>query len=79
MRITSKGQVTIPLEIRQQLGLQPWTEVEFDVAPEGQGVTVRKKVGGRSRGDRLLAALRQSPRPKPGMSTDELMALTRGE
>jgi len=31
MRITSKGQVTIPVEIREQLGLTPNTEVEFEV------------------------------------------------
>ena len=31
MRLTSKGQVTIPLEIRRQLGLEPGTHVEFDV------------------------------------------------
>jgi AbrB family looped-hinge helix DNA binding protein len=77
--MTTKGQVTIPLQIRQKIGLQPWTEVEFEVTPDGQGVTLRRKAGGQSRGDRLLAALRQSPRPKPGMSTNELMALTRGE
>jgi bifunctional DNA-binding transcriptional regulator/antitoxin component of YhaV-PrlF toxin-antitoxin module len=29
MKITSKGQVTILLEIRQKLGLLPNTEVEF--------------------------------------------------
>ena len=31
MRITSKGQVTIPIEIREKLGLLPNTEVEFEV------------------------------------------------
>ena len=31
MRITSKGQVTIPIEIRERAGLLPQTEVEFDV------------------------------------------------
>lgn len=29
MRITSKGQVTIPAEIREQAGLLPHTEVDF--------------------------------------------------
>ena len=50
MRITSKGQVTIPQEIRDRLGLQPETEVAFEVI----GNTVRiRKVGdrpGRGRG-----------------------------
>jgi AbrB family looped-hinge helix DNA binding protein len=77
MRLTSKGQVTIPLAIRQRLGLQPWTEVEFEV--DGDSVRVRKKAGARSRGQRLLDAMRRAPRPKPGMTTDQLMALTRGE
>jgi AbrB family looped-hinge helix DNA binding protein len=76
MRLTSKGQVTIPLAIRQKLGLLPWTEVEFEV--EGNRVHIRKKAGGMGRGARLVEAMRRAPRPKPGMTTDELMALTRG-
>ena len=31
MRITSKGQVTIPMDIREKLGLLPNTEVEFEI------------------------------------------------
>jgi len=77
MRLTSKGQVTIPLAIRQKLGLEPWAEVEFVV--DGDRVCIRKKADSRSRGDRLLAALGRAPKPKPGMTTDQLMALTRGE
>jgi AbrB family looped-hinge helix DNA binding protein len=77
MRLTSKGQVTIPLAIRQKLGLLPWTEVEFEV--DGDRVQIRKKVGSRGRGVRLVDAMRRAPRPKPGMTTDELLALTRGK
>ena len=40
-RITSKGQVTIPKEARDALGLQPGSEAEFIVQPEG-GVLLRK-------------------------------------
>lgn len=76
MRLTSKGQVTIPLPIRQQLGLLPWSEVEFEV--EGDSVKIRKKHGPGGRGRRLLDAMKTAPRPKAGMTTDELMALTRG-
>jgi AbrB family looped-hinge helix DNA binding protein len=76
MRLTSKGQVTIPLEIRQRLGLLPWTEVEFEI--DGDRVLIRKKSGGQGRGRRLIDAMRRAPQPKPGMTTDELMALTRG-
>ena len=40
MRITSKGQVTIPVDIRDRAGLFPDTEVEF--AFDGKVVTLRK-------------------------------------
>jgi antitoxin PrlF len=74
MRITSKGQVTIPLEIRQKLGLTPHTEVEFKVV----GGTVRiLKARVQSRGRALVAHMRG--RGTVRMSTDEIMALTRGE
>lgn len=74
MRITSKGQVTIPIEIREHLGLLPHTEVRFEV----EGNTVRilreeKSVGGR--GQRLLERIRGQA--TSGMSTEEIMALTR--
>ena len=77
MTITTKGQVTIPQHIRERLGLLPWTEVEFDV--QGDTVMIRRKTGTGRRGERLLAAMRRAPRPRPGMTTDQLMALTRGE
>ena len=32
MRVSTKGQVTIPQEIRNRLGLLPYTEVEFELA-----------------------------------------------
>jgi AbrB family looped-hinge helix DNA binding protein len=75
MRLTTKGQVTIPLEIREKLGLFPLTEVEFDIV--GNSVRMRKKKGAKTRGQRMLEAMRKAP--KPTMSTDEIMALTRGE
>jgi AbrB family looped-hinge helix DNA binding protein len=73
--MTIKGQVTIPQEIRERLGLLPPCEVEFDVV--GDSVRMRKKGGSKTRGERMLEAMRQAP--KGLMSTDELMALTRGE
>ena len=75
MRMTVKGQVTIPQEIRERLGLLPLCEVEFDVV--GDSVRIRKKRGSKSRGDLMLEAMRRAP--KGLMSTDELMAMTRGE
>lgn len=77
MRMTTKGQVTIPQSIRDQLGLLAWVEVEFEV--DGDSVRVRRKRGASGRGARLLATMRNAPRPKPGMTTDQLMALTRGD
>jgi len=75
MKITSKGQVTIPLEIRQKLGLLPNTEVEFRV----QGNTARLvKVlakHGHGRGTELVARLRGKADVR--MTTDEILALTR--
>jgi len=77
MRLTSKGQVTIPEHIRHRLGLHPLTEVEFDIV--GDSVRIRKKAGAKSRGQRLLEAMSAARPPKPGMTTDEIMAMTRGE
>lgn len=76
MRITSKGQVTIPAEIREQAGLLPHTEVDF----EFDGTFVRIVPAGKKsngRGARLVAHLRG--RGDVAMTTDEIMALTRGE
>jgi AbrB family looped-hinge helix DNA binding protein len=77
MRITSKGQVTIPKEIREDFGLLPGTEVEF-VADEGQ-VKVRKIEGGRDRGREIVSRLRRASGGDIPLSTDEIMRLTRGE
>ena len=78
MRITSKGQVTIPQAIREQAGLLPETEVEFIV--EGDVVRIVKAAAARrtSRGGRAVELLRRSS-GNVSMSTDEIMALTRGE
>lgn len=77
MRMTTKGQVTIPEAIREELGLLPHCEVEFEIV--GEGVLIRKAHATQGRGQRVLDALRRAPKPKPGMTTDQLMALTRGE
>lgn len=75
MRITTKGQVTIPQDIREKLGLLPETDVEFEI--DGNSVRIRKarsKPG--RRGDKLLSRLMGSGTSK--LTTDEIMALTRG-
>ena len=74
MRLTTKGQVTIPLEIREQLGLLPYTEVEFEV--DGDAVKVRKARKTSGRGRRLVGRMRG--RGSTRLTTDEILALTRG-
>lgn len=76
MRITSKGQVTIPLESCEQFGLLPNTEVDFDVdCGAVRIVQVRSK---RSRDEGVVARLRgrASVLSVPG-TTHENLALTR--
>lgn len=75
MRITSKGQVTIPQEIRDRFGFLPETEVEFRV--EGGAVRLVKVTPkhGRGRGVSAVKRLRGTATVK--MSTDEILALTR--
>ena len=77
MRVTTKGQVTIPQDMRERLGILPHSEVEFDVV--GDSVRIRKKKGSKTRGQLLLEHMRRAPKPMPGMTTDEIMAMTRGE
>jgi AbrB family looped-hinge helix DNA binding protein len=74
MRVTSKGQVTIPIEIRNQLGIDESTEVEFQVV--GNVVQIRKVEGTSSRGRRVVERLRAAGYTGP--STDEILAHTRG-
>jgi AbrB family looped-hinge helix DNA binding protein len=75
MRLTSKGQVTIPIAIREQLGLLPGTTVEFDI--DGDSVRITRATHSDGRGARVVAALRGGGDVQ--LSTDEIMALTRGE
>jgi len=73
MRVTEKGQVTIPKELRDALGIGPGTEVEFERRRDV--IVVRKASNGGGSGQRLAERLRG--RGDVGMTTDEIMALTR--
>lgn len=73
MRITSKGQVTIPQHIREKAGLLPSTEVEFIITDAG--ILLRKIDGERSFGTRLVEHMRG--RSDVRMTTDQILALTR--
>jgi AbrB family looped-hinge helix DNA binding protein len=74
VRITSKGQVTIPQAIRDAYGFLPETEVEF-VVIDGVVTLVKAESTRPDRADRAIASLEGSARP--GVTTDELLALTR--
>lgn len=75
MRVTSKGQVTIPLDVREALGIVPSSEVEF--VREGDRVWLRKRKPGATRGRSLVARMRG--RASGRLSTDEILRLTRGD
>ena len=75
MRITSKGQVTIPQDIREQFGFLPDTEVEFVAKRNSVEIVKVAKPKRPTRGEALVRRLRG--RAGAGMSTDEILALTR--
>lgn len=73
MKVTEKGQVTIPKELRDALGIGAGTEVDFE--RRNETIVVRKVSDGPTRGRRLADRLRG--RGDVSMTTDEIMALTR--
>jgi len=73
MRVTTKGQVTIPQEIREKLGISPATEIDF-IEEKGRVYLVKKK--GENIATKKFRKLRGIATVK--MTTDEIMALTRG-
>jgi AbrB family looped-hinge helix DNA binding protein len=77
VRITSKGQVTIPADIREQAGLLPNTEVDFEFDGKVVKIVRAKQPKKATRGDQIVAHLRG--RGDVALSTDEIMALMRGE
>lgn len=78
MRITSKGQVTIPASIREAAGLLPNTDVTFEL--DGDTVRMFRSDAPRrpSRGAKLIAHLR-AHKGDVKLTTDEIMAMTRGD
>ena len=71
MRMTSKGQVTVPLHIRERAGLVPDSEVEFEIDEEGV-VRLRRNAAL----EKAIGQMRGSA--TAGLSTEAIMALTRG-
>jgi len=79
MRVTSKGQVTIPIEIREQLGILPETELEFSVrGKEGIFHKAPPREGRLSRGERAVTLLAGSA-TDTRFTTDEILKMTRGD
>ena len=76
MRITSKGQVTIPMAIRERLGLLPDTEVEFEIDRDAVRMKKASAPKGRDRGHALIAHMRGKGTRR--ITTDQIMKLTRG-
>ena len=77
MRITEKGQVTIPKAVRDAVGLKPGTDVQISVE-DGEVVLrkVARDVGKLTRGEKLVAKLRGIR--KGGRSADEIIGEMRG-
>ena len=75
MRVTTKGQVTIPIDLRERFGIEPGTEVEF--AAQDDAIVIRKGVA-KTPGQDLIERLRGAGKGL-GMTTDVIMALTRGD
>lgn len=73
--VTSKGQVTIPKEVRELLGIAPGDKVDFRRG--GDGNIVIQKAGATEPPPSRFAKLVGIAGPGP--STDEIMALLRGE
>jgi AbrB family looped-hinge helix DNA binding protein len=75
-QVTRKGQVTIPKRVRDRLNIKPGSSVEFELAADGRVVLV--KVGRkRARGRSAFARIRGTATAR--MTTEEIMALTRGD
>jgi AbrB family looped-hinge helix DNA binding protein len=74
VKITAKGQVTIPLQFRNEFGLLPDTEVEFIAEKRGLRLVKRNQPSGK--GKRLIDRMRGRGDGK--LSTAQIMKLTRG-
>jgi AbrB family looped-hinge helix DNA binding protein len=75
-KVTSKGQVTIPKPVRDRLNIKPGSKVDFELAPDGRVVLVKagkKAAPAKSRFDRIVGIATAD------MTTDEIMALMRGD
>jgi len=72
MRVTTKGQVTIPQHIREKLGIVPATDIEFVEEKDRVYIVKKEGLGNRNNKFRKLRGV-----AAVSMTTDEIMALTR--
>ena len=72
MRVTTKGQVTIPQHIREKLGIVPATDIEFVEEKDRVYIVKKQRPGNRKSKFRKLRGV-----ATVRMTTDEIMALTR--
>ena len=78
MRITSKGQVTIPQAVREAAGLMPGTTVDFEVRDDGTVLLRRAEGQGKTRGRAFVERIRGTG-DYGGMTGDEVVMMFRGE
>jgi AbrB family looped-hinge helix DNA binding protein len=78
MRAGAKGRVTIPKKLREEVGLLPNTDVEFILEEDGVRIVRASSPRRHARGARAVSLLHATG-GHVTMSTDEIMALTRGE
>ncbi len=75
MKVSDTGQVTIPREIRERVGMEPGTEVEI-IERNGE-VVVTTLEDAKTRMSAWIGKVRGTA--MPGLSTDDIMTITRGE
>lgn len=71
MRVSERGQVTIPKKLRERYGMHH--DVEVEMTPTEGGILIRKRTSGEHPVDRIVGIFKV-----PGWSTDEYMAEIRG-
>ncbi len=72
--VTREGHVTLPKEIRDHLGIGPGSAIDFELGPGGRVVMIRSPATFEAAG---LARIRG--RADAGLTTDAILALTRGD
>lgn len=79
MRVGTRGQVVIPVQIRREAQIHEGDEVEFDY--DGSSIRITRREGSESRGQRLVGRMRgtANARETTGMTTDDIVALLRDE